>query len=186
MTTWPPEAWTFTYANGEVTDMLWIEQDRAKRAALQAFVGLRLDAGSFEWRAMPGRGHIRQQQLYRSNKPTGFRVFVQPWADAFCEGQCAWHTLQIRDVPDSFTGDRAEVTCPDECRQLPPGAVCWYVHEPRRAEWPTEPGTYRIRPYHHTVQRGEDGDVEVEFQIQAWDSTVPCWWPTAEAGGGPF
>lgn len=105
--------------------------------------------------------------------------------------QCAWHALQIHDRPDSFTGQQAEVTCPDECRQLPPGAVCWYIYEPWRAEWPTEPGTYRIRPYHHAVQCGDTGDVEVEFQVQTWGGAVPCWFDrhgqvVSETDGGPF
>jgi len=86
---------------------------------------------------------------------------LDPWRD----DQCAWHEIVIHDKPDSFTGERVESMCPDECRLLAPGAVCWFVHEPFRAQWPTEPGTYRIRPYYHTVACGEDGDVEMEFQI---------------------
>lgn len=122
----------------------------------------------------------------------GYRRGLLKLADAYDPmAQCAWHTLQIHDRPDSFTGERTEVTCPDECRQLPPGAVCWYIYEPWRAEWPTEPGMYRIRPYHHTVQRGEDGDVEVEFQVQKWGGAVPSWFDdrgqvVPEQDGAPF
>lgn len=190
MTTWPPEAWVFTDDRLQTCDVLYLDPEQAKRAAVKAFLSDALNLGKYDWRPVPGRGHAKEQELHRNGRETGFRVAVQPWVNVRPDSdQCAWHDLRIHDAPDSFTGERAEVTCPDECRRMPPGAVCWYIHEPWRAEWPTGPGTYRIRPYHHTVQRGEDGDAEVEFQVLTW--TAAAWLDrdgraVPEADGRPF
>jgi len=65
------------------------------------------------------------------------------------ESVTAWHTIRIFDGPDLFEPHRIvrqyEELHPAECAALPAGAACWLHHAPMKEQWPTEPGTYRIR-----------------------------------------
>jgi hypothetical protein len=100
---------------------------------------------------------------------------------AVVDGECSWHTIRLYQGTDIFNGTPCvlvEPGHPEECDRLPKGAVCWYIYEPFRIWWPSELGTYRIRPVDHLVGRGRDGDdvdVEVSLDIQVLGEDGKTW-----------
>lgn len=87
---------------------------------------------------------------------------------SYGESVTSWHEVRLFDGPDLFEGDKIvrqwEVTHPDECRTLPPGALCWfYADEARgrlRGQFPDEVGAYRVRGETRIVGGHEEPDYE--------------------------
>lgn len=86
------------------------------------------------------------------------------------DDQCAWHELRLFSGPallDEGDVDQHELTHPEQCRTLPPGAACWAEHRPFRWWWPTAHGTYRIRPEDVLTGGGEDGpEYQTTLRVQ--------------------
>lgn len=95
------------------------------------------------------------------------------------EFQAAWHTLRLYRGPDIFEPgehDLIEVGHAAQCRTLPPGAVCWFAHDPCRDWWPVGYGTYRIRATQFINGGTEDGpNIQEGMDIQVLDETAGTW-----------
>lgn len=76
-----PLAWIFVNNRRESSDVLYLDEDRAKQAAIAGFLDDGISSAPFEWRPVLG-GLTREQQLLHDGRPTGWRVAVQLWADA--------------------------------------------------------------------------------------------------------
>lgn len=75
------------------------------------------------------------------------------------QAEMAWHTLRIflgEHPLDGGQTELIEITHPDVCRTLPAGAACWASNEMLRDWWPSDLGTWRIRPTTHTSGGDED------------------------------
>ncbi len=104
----------------------------------------------------------------------------------------AWHTLRLfqGDHPfDPGLHNLYEVGHSAQCETLPPGASCWFAHDPHRHWWPAgdQYGTYRVRTTWWLIGTGRDGDdpEPVEgFDTQVLDETTGTWsdWTGTTAG----
>ena len=75
------------------------------------------------------------------------------------QAEMTWHTLRVFLGEHPLDGGQTkliEITHPDICRTLPAGAACWATNDMLRDWWPTDLGTWRIRPTTHTSGGGED------------------------------
>jgi len=91
------------------------------------------------------------------------------------DSEAAWHVIRRYVGPDLFNAVDAELiehTHPEECRHLPPWAVCWFNHEPYHSWWPVGLGTWRIRPVEWRT--GAD-NYHQSMEIQAWDEATQTW-----------
>lgn len=99
------------------------------------------------------------------------------------DARYAWHTIRLYRGPNLFDPGESDICDqfhPAQCATLPPGAVCWFNHDPCRSWWPAwdQHGTYRIRPGFQLVGGGPDGDdpdVQEYFDIQVQDETTGAW-----------
>jgi hypothetical protein len=90
----------------------------------------------------------------------------EPSLDDPDESVTSWHTIRVFDGPELFDPDKIsrqyEGYHPQECADLPPGAMCWFfAHDPGvMPGWPDEPGTYRVRLETHLVGGYEEPDYD--------------------------
>jgi|GEM_PF-5776744 len=95
------------------------------------------------------------------------------------ESEFAWHTVRIftgRHPFDDVECRQFEVTHPEQCVELPPGAQCWFDLDRRSDWWPGELGIWRFRPVEEVIGGDEDGPEVAEFfQIQAFDPEAGTW-----------
>jgi hypothetical protein len=110
-------------------------------------------------------GHTTEQK-YERIRHYARRLHARRWSSDQTELDLPWHTLIRKIEPDLFTGEPApsyQLLHPDECRYLPPGAVCWASHDAMAPSWPQENGRYRIRP--ETVCTGGDEEPDYETYL---------------------
>ncbi|WP_194908089.1 hypothetical protein [Catenulispora rubra] len=104
------------------------------------------------------------------------------------EAELAWHTVRrFTDMHpiDNYKALFYEVTHPEQCHYLPPGAVCWFDHNNRSDQWPAGEGTCRMRPVEHEIGGDEDGPYLAEFlHVQIFDTEAGTWHDLHAAGGG--
>jgi hypothetical protein len=113
--------------------------------------------------------YAQVRQVNQDVKPGGVHAeviwrYVSDWQPAIPhyddEQATAWHQVRLYRGLHPFDAVETllcEITHPDECQALPPGAVCWVERDPHRDGWPTEPGRYRIRLVDQLTGGDEDG-----------------------------
>lgn len=80
-----------------------------------------------------------------------------------------WHTLIRTIEPDLLTGEIGpayQLLHPEECRYLPPGAVCWATHDAMNESWPVRNGRYRIRPVTQCTGGYEEPEYQTFLEIE--------------------
>ena len=92
------------------------------------------------------------------------------------ETKAAWHTVRryLAGKGTAAESDVVEVTHPDQCHQLPPGAVCWYDHAGDVPWWPWDHATYQIRPVWE-ANSAEPPELVQVMQVKAYDPETATW-----------
>lgn len=76
-----PEVWTVINDRHQLSDVVYLSEDRAKQAAISHFLNDGVSYAPFDWVPSFG-GLLGEQAMRHDGEPTGWRVAIQIWADA--------------------------------------------------------------------------------------------------------